>query len=93
MIYIFAFTINFFLGKQVSHEYGYPYANSQPALKCQYKPYWNPGASIDEAIVEYRCSDEKIQSLIYQYGSSVIGLYAGDHGFGNYVSGVFDTCR
>jgi len=79
-------------GKQVSHEYGYPYANSQPALKCQYKPYWNPGATIDEAIVEYRCSDDKIMNLIYQYGSVVIGLYAGDHGFDNYVSGVFDTC-
>jgi len=82
----------FIAGKQISHEYGYPYANSQPALTCQYKPYWNPGAKIDEAIVDYNCNDEKIMSLIYQYGSAVIGLYAGDHGFDNYVSGVFDTC-
>merc|ERR1739844_746409 len=43
-------------------------------------------------IVDYNCNDEKIMSLIYQYGSAVIGLYAGDHGFDNYVSGVFDTC-
>ena len=80
-------------GKQVSHEYAYPYANTQPKLTCQNKGYWNPGAKIDEAIVDYNCDDTKIKQLVYQYGSAVIGLYAGDHGFDNYVSGVFDTCR
>ena len=62
-------------------------------MTCQNKGYWNPGAKIDEAIVDYNCDDTKIMQLIYQYGSAVIGLYAGDHGWENYVSGVFDTCR
>lgn len=82
----------FIAGKQVSHEYAYPYANTQPKLTCQNKGYWNPGAKIDEAIVDYNCDDTKIMQLVYQYGSAVIGLYAGDHGWENYVSGVFDTC-
>ena len=86
-----------FLGKQFSHEYGYPYANSQPKLQCQYKPYWNPGAKIDEAIVDYQCSDTKIMQLIYAYGSAVVALYAGDKGWRDYDPGaghgVFDTCR
>ena len=88
---------HFYIGKQISHEFGYPYANSQPKLYCQNKPYWNPGAKIDQAIVDYKCSDTKIMQLIYAYGSAVIGIYAGDHGFDNYVPGaghgVFDTCR
>ena len=82
------------IGKQVSHEYDYPYANNQPKLYCQAqsKGYWNPGAKIDKAIVDYNCNTNKIKSLIYKYGSAVIGLYAGDKGFDNYVSGVFDDC-
>ena len=86
-------TYYLFKGKQINHENAYPYANSQPKLKCQNKPYWNPGAKIDEAIVDHHADDSKIMLLIKQYGSAIVGIYAGDHGFSNYVTGVFDTCR
>ena len=85
-------TYYLFTGKQVNHEYAYPYANNQPKLTCQNKPYWNPGAKIDKAFVDYNCNPTRMAQLIYYYGSAVVNLYAGDIGFENYESGVFDNC-
>ena len=76
----------------MNHEYVYPYLNSQPNLVCQNKAYWNPGAKITKAIVDYNCDDDKLMYLVQTYGSATVALYASDHGFKNYDGGVFDKC-
>jgi len=79
-------------GKSINHENNYAYLGSSPNLVCQTKDYWNSGAQIDKALVDYSCSDDKIMGLIQTYGSALVALYASDDGFKNYASGVFDTC-
>ena len=39
---------------------------------CQNKTFWNPGAKIDEAIVDYDCSDTRLMKMITKYGSAIV---------------------
>ena len=66
--------------------------DSSSTYQCASKPYWNPGAKIDNKYVDYNCNEDKIMYMIQSFGSAVIGLYASDSGFKNYNGGVFDTC-
>merc|ERR1712213_189216 len=51
---------NFIAGKQVNHENSYPYMDSSSTYQCASKPYWNPGAKIDNKYVDYNCNEDKI---------------------------------
>ena len=82
----------YIVGKEINHEHDYPYMNTEPALTCLNKPYWNPGAKVDEAIVDFECNDDKLMYLVQTFGSAWVAVYASDHGFTNYASGVFDAC-
>ena len=42
----------------------------------QNKTYWNPGAKIDEAIVDYDCSDTRLMKMITKYGSAIVSAVA-----------------
>ncbi len=77
----------------LNHEADYPYLDRQPNLKCQNKPNWNAGAKITKSISDYRCTEDKLMSLVYQYGAAVTAIYASDNSFGNYKSGVYQGCR
>ena len=83
---------NFMKGKELNHENSYPYQAAVVADNCQTKPYWNPGAKIVDAIIKYGPTNDEIKAMVYEYGHAEIALWASDSGFGNYNSGVFDTC-
>ena len=80
------------LGTETNHENDYAYLGTSPNLVCQDIDYWNSGAKVDTAYVDYSCSNDKIKGLIQTYGSALIAIYASDDDFSNYASGVFDTC-
>merc|ERR1712088_42714 len=70
----------FMVGKELNHENTYPYQAKVKANSCKTKPYWNPGAKIVDTIIKYGPTNAEIT------------LWASNSGFGNYKSGVFDTC-
>ena len=59
---------------------------------CKQTSYWHPGYRIEKGIWDYKCSDEKMMKLIYQYGAVSTGLWANDDGFKFYKKGVYDKC-
>ena len=73
------------------HESKYPYINSRSS--CKAGSYWNPGAKIVKGHADYKCSDEKIMKMVYKHGAVMTGLDASGNGWGQYKSGVYDTCR
>ena len=79
-------------GKSYNHENNYAYLGTSPNLECQDVDYWSAGATIDTSYVEYSCDEDKIKTYIYNYGHSIMAIYASDDDFTNYASGVFDTC-
>ena len=60
---------------------------------CSVNSYWNPGAKIVDAHWDYNCNDEKIMKMVYKHGAVMTGLDASGNGWGQYKSGVYDTCR
>ena len=62
---------------------------------CQNKTFWNPGAKIDEAIVDYDCSDTRIMKMITKYGSAIVSVYVDVEAWYNYNfdDGVMTNCR
>ena len=82
----------FIKGKEINHENTYPYQAKVEADSCKTLPYWNPGSKVVDAIIKYGASNDEIKAMIYEYGHAEVALYASDSGFGNYNSGVFDTC-
>jgi len=83
---------NYIAGKSYNHENNYAYLGTSPNLECQDVDYWSAGATIDTSYVEYSCDEDKIKTYIYNYGHSIMAIYASDDDFTNYASGVFDTC-
>ena len=77
--------------KKVMHEGHYPY--TAKVGTCQAKSYWNPGAYITNSHIDYQCSDEKIMKMVYKNGAVVVGVDASGNGWGQYKSGVYDTCK
>ena len=82
----------FMVGKELNHENTYPYQAKVKANSCKTKPYWNPGAKIVDTIIKYGPTNDEIKAMVYEYGHAEIALWASNSGFGNYKSGVFDTC-
>ena len=82
----------FIKGKEINHENTYPYQAKVEANSCKTLPYWNPGAKVFDHIIKYGPTNDEIKAMVYEYGHAEIALYASDSGFGNYNSGVFDTC-
>ena len=74
------------------HEGKYPYTAS--VTSCKAGNYWNPGAKIVKAHVDYQCSDDKIMKMVYKHGAVAIALRAGPDGsaFMQYSEGVFTAC-
>merc|ERR1711977_533665 len=72
--------------------------SEQQLLDCSYGQfntnvsYWNSGAKIVDQIKKYQATDDEIKFLVYNYGHALTGIHASDPGFGQYNSGVFDTC-
>ena len=79
-------------GKEIAHEHQYPYKAEVGYGNCKQGPYWNPGAKVVDHIIKYGASNDEIKAMVYEYGHAEVALYASDQGFGNYNSGVFDTC-
>ena len=60
---------------------------------CQNKTYWNPGAKIDEAIVDYDCSDTRLMKMITKYGSAIVGAVADEAWYDyKFDDGVMINC-
>jgi len=76
--------------KQVIHEAKYPYTAS--VTSCKAGNYWNPGAKIVKAHVDYQCSDDKIMKMVYKHGAVMTGVDASGGGWGQFKSGVYSTC-
>jgi len=83
-------------GGQGPHEATYPYLDNYPKLNCKTAskvPTWNSGAKVSEASWDYNCNEDKLMSLVYQYGAAVAGVYASDDAFVDYDGrGVFNQC-
>ena len=69
------------------------YAYTAKVGSCNVESYWNPGAKIDLGHSDYQCSDEKIMKMVYQTGAVMTGVDASGNGWGQYKSGVYDTCQ
>ena len=82
----------FYIGnKQVIHEGKYPYTSSVGS--CKASSYWNPGAKIVKAHADYnKPSDDKIMKMVYKYGAVTAVVDASGGGWGQYKSGVYNTC-
>jgi len=77
--------------KQVIHEGKYPYTSSVGS--CKASSYWNPGAKIVKAHADYnKPSDDKIMKMVYKYGAVTAVVDASGGGWGQYKSGVYNTC-
>jgi C1A family cysteine protease len=74
-----------------AHETSYLYQNTNPNDQCQNKPKWSAGNKITAAVVDYGCNEEKLMKLVMEHSAVATGLDAGN-AFGNYKSGVYDTC-
>ena len=79
----------------INHEISYPYQAKVKKNSCKTPTYWNSGAKIVDKVVikSGDRSDKKLMQLVMNYGAVVIALAAGEPGFMNYASGVYDTCR
>ena len=75
-----------------NHEADYPYLDRDPNLVCQNKATWDTGSTISSAVADYRCTEEKLKSLVSEFGAAVTAIYASDTSFGNYNSGVYQGC-
>jgi cathepsin L len=88
--------INFFansLHGQSVHEVNYPYLDRNPKLTCpQGKSIYNSGASVNTALVDNSCNEDKLKTLVATYGAVVVAIYASDRAFNNYANGVFNGC-
>jgi C1A family cysteine protease len=78
---------------QSAHEFGYPYLDDKPKLKCPTNvTVYNSGAYVKEGLADYECDEDKLKILVSTYGAAVTSLYASDPGFRNYGGGVLATC-
>lgn len=78
---------------QSAHEADYKYLDTTPKLTCPPGlPVYNSGAKIVNSLPDYRCTEDKLKTLVATYGAAVSYLYASDRGFGNYANGVFNNC-
>jgi hypothetical protein len=72
------------IGGKVSHEAQYPYQDRDPKLSCQTsKGKWNTGATVTRSLADYRCNEDKLKQLVYQFGAVATGIYASDDSFSN----------
>jgi len=76
----------------INHEMNYPYMAATEGQCNTNVSYWNSGAKIVDQIKKYQATDDEIKFLVYNYGHALTGIHASDPGFGQYNSGVFDTC-
>ena len=53
---------------------------------------FNPGAKVATPIIDFKCTEDKLKGLVAKYGAVVTTVYAADHAFRNYKSGVFNGC-
>ena len=87
---------NFFansLGGQSVHEVDYPYLDTNPKLTCPTgKTLYNSGAYVATPLPDYKCTEDKLKTLVSTYGGAVTSIYASDKAFGNYANGVFNGC-
>jgi len=85
------------VGGQSPHEAEYPYKNRNPLKNCgeaQGIRKWNSGAYVANSAYHRipEANEEELKKLVAETGAVLGALYASDHAFGNYASGVFHGC-
>jgi hypothetical protein len=81
------------LGGQSVHEVDYPYLDTNPKLTCPTgKTLYNSGAYVATPLPDYKCTEDKLKTLVSTYGGAVTSIYASDKALGNYANGVFNGC-